>query len=159
MTGEFGRWRCSGCGQYVPHGRVKIGGDGAPRADCDVDGARLVVYYDPPERVDPAAAKVAGQQQSIMNMPGVTRASFLELIQARTKPGDRVSVNTLRTRLDDLGIPARDRGALFSYAVRAGLLQPLWVEAGGVRVRAVESSTGGTAHHAQVRIYERVGEP
>lgn len=154
---EPARWRCSSCGQYVPHRAVQIrASDGVPIAECSTCGPRQIVAYVPPG-FDPDRAKVEGQQLSIMSMPGVTVASFLEVVES-LRVGDRVSVNTIRARLDDLGIPTRARAGLFREAVKRGLLQPLWVEAGGVRVRAVETSTGRTARRAQVRIYERTGE-
>lgn len=157
---DLARWRCGGCGRYLPATVVSLDAAGVPWAVCPHHPpVPVTAFYErTPMTTDPAAAKTAGQEQSIFDLPEVARASFLQVVSS-LDPGALVSVNTVRARLDALEVPAKSRGALFAEAVREGLLEPLFVEAGGVRVAAREPSTGKSAKLATVRLYRRTGGP
>lgn len=160
-----GRWSCPGCGRYVRGEAVGLGRGlghrpvGVPEATCPRCGPTVVFY----ERTAPVlttepntAGRDAGQQQSLLSLDEVARASFLDVVRSLAV-GATVSVNTVRARLDALEVPNRKRGALFNAAIAAGLIEPLYVEAGGLRVAAREPSTGPSAHAATVRLYRRTG--
>lgn len=68
-------------------------------------------------------------------------------------PLSTVTVNDLRDDLDRAQVPTRLRGRMFRQAVDDGLLAPLEVIRGTRTWKAFESSTGKSAHAAQVRVY------
>lgn len=102
------------------------------------------------------AARDAGQQASLLSLPEVDRAAFLDVVRA-IPPGREFTVNDLRARLDELGIPDKARGGLFHAAVSSGLCKPAVVHAGGATYPKTVPSTGGTANAARVRVYVRTG--
>ncbi|QIK83085.1 hypothetical protein [Sanguibacter sp. HDW7] len=105
------------------------------------------------------AEKVAGQTRSAHAATDAQRAAFLDVIRA-LPAGAEVSVNALRTTLDELGVPPRARGGLFYGAATpsSGLLVAGQVTSASGRVApALERSTGRSAHGAYVRVYVRTG--
>ena len=99
----------------------------------------------------PAALRDAGQARSLFDLDVSHTDAFMAIILA-IPAGQQVHVNGLRDALDEIGIPAKVRGGLFSQAVRAGLLAPvLTLEGYSVRV----PSSGLSAHAASVRLYVR----
>ena len=102
-----------------------------------------------------AEAKRAGQDASLTAVSPQKLAAFLDHIDA-LPAGIDVSVNTLRTWLDTLGVPARARGGLFRAAVAEGLIVPLVISNGTYTVPVRVKSTGPSAHHAYVQVYRRV---
>lgn len=147
-------WRCSRCGRFVPADTVE--GHHPPKAWCPHCLREQVVHFAPVvgARRDPVRARVEGQEASIFDLPELVEASFFEAVRA-VPPGERVSVNRLRSRLDAHEVPAGARGGLFARAVKEGWLEPLFVESGGIRVQAREPSTGTSARTATVRLYRR----
>lgn len=149
------RWRCAGCGGFVSGGSVTLD-RGHPFGTCDrCAGGPVPVLY---ERTDGHGPDVderpVGVDPSLLDYRAVARDSFLDVIR-RLPSGERFSANTLRSRLDALEVPPAKRGRLFGEAVRLELARPLFVESGVLRVRALEASTGRSAKHAGVKLYER----
>ncbi len=96
----------------------------------------------------------AGQQQSLSILLQDDLAAF-ERIIASYKVGTEISINTVRSQLDAVGIPASSRGGLFSGAVKAGLLAQATFVHRGREYPVTEPSTGHTAHAAHVKVYVR----
>ena len=102
-----------------------------------------------------AEAKRAGQDASLSSIDPEDLATFLDHLGA-LPAGTDMSVNSLRTWLDDLGIPARARGGLFRVAVAEGLIVALVISDGTYQVPVRVPSTGPSAHGAHVQVYRRV---
>ncbi len=102
-----------------------------------------------------AEAKRAGQDASLSSIDPDDLAAFLDHL-AVLPAGTDVSVNTLRTWLDAVEVPARARGGLFRVAVAEGLIVPLVISDGTYTVPVRVQSTGPSARHAYVQVYRRV---
>jgi hypothetical protein len=152
------RWRCARDGSFVAGESVSLTSGGAPVGECaDCDNPAAPVLFErvaPPRSRDPHDARAIGQDTSLLALPEVARAGFMAVVES-LPAGQLVSVNRIRARLDGLEVPPSTRGGLFAAAVKAGLLEPVFVEAGGIRVAAREPSTGATAALASVRLYRR----
>ena len=99
-------------------------------------------------------AKREGQARSRLRLTDEQLEAFMVLI--RDQPvGARFSANTLREELDRAEIPAASRGGLFNKAAKAGLIEPLVMTDGEIRQTVRNPSTGRSAHHAPVNVYER----
>lgn len=96
----------------------------------------------------------AGQQQSLAFLLDEDKANFDRVI-ASYPVGTQLSINTVRSQLDAVGIPESSRGGLFSRAVKAKVLAPAVVAHGGREYPIDEPSTGRSAHNARVRVYVR----
>ena len=104
--------------------------------------------------LDITDAKTQGRMDSLLDLLADTQEAFMDLVRAMPA-GREFSVNDLRAQLDHYGIPEKSRAGLFLKAVRAGLISPLTVTAGGRTVPVTVDSTGGSAHRAQVKVYVR----
>jgi hypothetical protein len=101
------------------------------------------------------ALKVAGQEQSLLDVLDETEGRFLHVID-QVSAGTLFSVNLVRSRLDELGVPDKARAALFKQAVAARLIVPVFTPTPmGTQQQVTEPSTGLSAHHAHVRVYAR----
>jgi hypothetical protein len=69
--------------------------------------------------------------------------------------GTEFSVNLVRVRLDNAGIPTTPRAGLFDRAVAAELIEPVNAVVGNRILAVTEPSTGRTARGARVRVYRR----
>ncbi|NCT90228.1 hypothetical protein GXB85_04570 [Cellulomonas sp. APG4] len=105
-----------------------------------------------------AAAKDYGQQLSIDDLLADDVDAFLDIIAA-VRPGAEFTVNDVRARLDEVGVPDKARGGLFAKAAKAGLIRPAVIDVDGHRYPKTVPSTGGSAHAARVRVYVRIGAP
>lgn len=99
------------------------------------------------------AARDAGQQLSLFD---VDVEAFLAVVAA-LPAGREFTVNDVRDRLDELAIPAKARGGLFSAAQKAGLCKPAVMHVDGAEYPKTVPSTGETANAARVRVYVRTG--
>ncbi len=97
----------------------------------------------------------AGQQQSLAILLDDDVANFDRIIRSY-EPGKHLSINTVRSQLDAVGIPDSSRGGLFQRAIHAGWIAPLMVAAGGREYPVTEPSTGRSAHNAHVKVYVRL---
>lgn len=100
------------------------------------------------------ALKLEGQERSLRSLDDDTVDAFMDLV-SQLPAGERLSVNDLRSELDEIGVPERCRGGLFAKAVKAGLLRPLEVQVGTHVYPVRIPSTGTSARTATVRVYER----
>jgi len=98
--------------------------------------------------------KTEGQARSVGRLDETLAQAFLDLVRA-LPAGAEFSVNDLRDRLDDLGIPPSARGALFNRAVREELIDPLVVMFGSRTFSVIDQSTGRSARRADVKVYRR----
>ena len=99
----------------------------------------------------PAELRAEGQSRSLFSLSEDTWDTFEAIIRTVT-PGTHLHVNGLRELLDIADIPPKARGGLFSGAVKAGLIKPVFT-ADGYEVRV--PSSGESAHCATVRLYVR----
>lgn len=99
------------------------------------------------------AARDAGQQAALFD---VDAEAFLAVVRA-LPDGREFTVNDPRARLDELAIPAKARGGLFSAATKAGLCKPAVVHVDGAAYPKTVPSTGESANAARVRVYVRTG--
>ncbi|MFE9234802.1 hypothetical protein [Cellulosimicrobium funkei] len=98
-----------------------------------------------------------GRERSGERLTEAHRAAFRSVILA-VEPGDLVSVNDVRSQLDDAGIPPSARANLF-YAATKGtdrLLELVSLEVGPYRTPYRVRSTGRSAHNAWVNVYARL---
>ena len=100
------------------------------------------------------ALKIEGQRDSLLPLMDDERTIFDRII-ASYPPGTELSINDVRDRLNDSGIPDSARGGLFSRAVKHGLLTPLVITINGHRQHVTVPSTGTSARTAHVRVYVR----
>lgn len=70
-------------------------------------------------------------------------------------PGQPLSMNDLREKLDDADVPAKPRPGLMRAACRDGLLVPYMIDVAGQTVQASIPSTGASASGAYVKVYRR----
>ncbi len=153
MSAPAGKWRCGTCGRYLHHATVTLK-SGTPSSRCSTCGPVVALYGKGPGP-DPQDAKVVGQEQSLLDLPEVSTATFLHIVES-VPPGAEVSVNTLRERLDASQVPERARGALFAAAMCAGLLERVHlVDVAGRSTPYRVPSTGYSAHRAPVQVYRR----
>lgn len=103
---------------------------------------------------DLIAAKREGQMASLLDLLEDPVEMFLDLVRA-LPAGHEFSVNLLRTRLDEYGVPEKSRAGLFAKACGLGLITPLTLASGDRAVAVTEPSTGRSAHAAHVRVYRR----
>lgn len=92
--------------------------------------------------------------QSLLDVLDEEEGRFLHVLD-QVPAGELFSVNRVRARLDELGVPERDHAALFVHGVAAGLMVPVFTRTPLGRQRVTEPSTGATAHYAHVRVYAR----
>lgn len=99
-------------------------------------------------------AKREGQERSRLRLTAEQETAFLDLVR-ELPAGTDFSVNLLRSRLDEHGIPDTSRGVLFRLALSLELIEPLTIRAGSWEAPVTEPSTGRSAHLAKVRVYRR----
>lgn len=102
------------------------------------------------------AARDAGQQRSLFDVDVDVQEAFLDVVRA-LPAGREFTVNDVRDQLDELGVPAKARGGLFSGATKAGLCRPAVVRVDGAEYPKTVPSTGESANAARVRVYVRTG--
>lgn len=96
----------------------------------------------------------AGQQMSLSILLADDHANFDRII-CSYPVGTELSINTLRSQLDAVGIPPSSRGGLFSGAVNRGLLAQAVFVHRGREYPVTEPSTGRSANAAHVKVYVR----
>lgn len=102
-----------------------------------------------------AEAKRPGQEASLKGVRPDQLRAILDYLAA-LPAGSDVSVNDLRTWLDQEDIPPRARGGLFRRASASGLLVQLVISDGRYSVPVRVQSTGASAKRAYVQVYRRV---
>lgn len=100
------------------------------------------------------AAKAEGQAQSLLDVLDELEGRYMHVID-EVPPGTLFSVNRVRSRLDEVGVPEKARAALFVRATAVGLITAVTVPSPVGEVPVTEPSTGASAHHAHVRVYAR----
>jgi hypothetical protein len=110
--------------------------------------------------VTPAEARALaheGRERSGERLTDEHRDAFHRIVAAFA-PGAWVSVNDVRAQLDEAGVPPASRAHLF-YAATKGtgpLLELVELGVGHLRVPLRVRSTGRSAHHTWVNVYERL---
>jgi hypothetical protein len=95
------------------------------------------------------------QETSLLDLAHDTLEAFTQIVES-IPAGRTFTVNDLRDRLDAADVPPAQRGALFTNACRAELIEPVRLTAWGRTTDVYVASSGTTAHKARVRLYRRV---